>query len=96
MAGGGIGGGIFSPSKDELPITGSTVAANTAGGPGAGVEPADFSALTAVNSTFANEGTDSVPGIHFITSYADLISTTFVDAPLQINGVARPPAARPL
>jgi fibronectin-binding autotransporter adhesin len=86
--GDGVGGGIFAFDHTAVTMSGSTLKDNLASSDGAGAQFQNFSSLTAVNSTFANEGPVDRPakGIHFVNSYANLISTTFYSAPLGIDG----------
>jgi hypothetical protein len=86
-----VGGGIFAFDHTDVTMTGSTVAANTASNQGAGMQVQEFSSLTAVNSTFANEGPVDQPahGIHFVGSFANLISNTFYNAPLAVDGIVK-------
>jgi hypothetical protein len=90
----GSGGGIFgltsnSNSPTEITMVGSTLADNTASKLGAGMELENFSSVTAVNSTFANEGPADLPehGLHFDNSYANFDFTTLSLAPLSVEGV---------
>ncbi len=92
--GSGSGGGIFgvtsnSASPTEITMIGTTVASNTSSLLGAGVELENFSGLTAINSTFADEGPTNVPqhGVHFSNSFGNFVSTTFAEAPLSVDGV---------
>jgi hypothetical protein len=92
--GSGAGGGIFGittnhASPTEITMVGTTLADNTASNLGAGIELENFSSLTAVNSTFANQGpaNDPVHGLHFNNSFVNLISTTLSLAPLSVEGV---------
>jgi Right handed beta helix region len=83
-----VGGGMFAFDHTDVTMTGSTLNDNLASKAGAGMQFENFSSLTAVNDTFANEGPVEKPahGIHFVDSYANLISTTFYSAPLSIEG----------
>jgi predicted outer membrane repeat protein len=91
----GSGGGIFgltsnTASPTDITMVGSTLADNTASKLGAGIELENLgSGLTAVNSTFANEGPADVPthGLHFDNSYANFDFTTLSLAPLSVEGV---------
>ena len=90
----GSGGGIFGLTTDsaqptDIIMISSTVAGNTASAKGAGIELDHFSGFTALNSTFAGEGPADVPehGLHFVNSYANIISSTLAVAPLSVEGV---------
>ncbi len=90
----GVGGGIYADSNAQITITGTTLAnndASTDAGGGADVQLTHFSSLLALNSTFVNTDSSAFPGrsVHSDTSAFDLISTTFLNAPLLAeNGIS--------
>ena len=90
----GVGGGIYADSNAQITMTGCTLAnndASTDAGGGADVQLTHFSSLLALNSTFVNTDSSAFPGrsVHSDTSAFDLISTTFLNAPLLAeNGIS--------
>jgi hypothetical protein len=81
------GGGILSVGPNAALVINASTLANNKAPVGSGVQAEHFSAVVAVNSTFANQGSKSVPGIHLVNSHGELVFSTFSSAYLHADGV---------